>query len=174
MLQRLATALCVGAIVAACSGGPGTPITPGPGTDRAAGGPESAGSGPEGASSSGDPGGCAPCSGFYQCVGAIQGQDITGGATLVSNSPSCPASQNNKDDGIFLACGGSIVSGANVTGLPPNSVVGKWTGVGGGTLVACIRVDGVDDCITCTPATEPVNTPGGKRDAGAVSVGDGG
>jgi hypothetical protein len=163
MFQKLAASLGVGVIVAACSGGPGPSITPGPSTDRASSGPEGATGGAEGATGSNDPGGCLACSGYYQCVGSIEGQDISGGSTLQSNSPSCPPTQNNKNDGVYFACGGSIVSGANVVGLPPNSVVGKWTDVGEGTINACIRVDGMDECITCTPSTEPINTPDGNN-----------
>lgn len=153
MFQKLAMAACFGAIVAACSGGPGSGISSGPSTDPAA-------RGPEGAVGSGDPGGCAPCRGFYQCTGAIQGKDVSGGVTFSSNSPTCPH-DDHPDNGVFLACGGSIVSGPKAKGLPPSSVVGRWTDVGG-SLVACVRIDGVDECLTCTPAAEPVIMAGGN------------
>ena len=172
MFQKLAMAVCFGAIVAACSGGAGSGISPGPSTDRAATGPEGTTGGSEAAGSSGDTGGCAPCRGFYQCSGVIQGKAINGGVTFSSNSSACAPNQVQKDDSVFLACGGSIVSGPKAEGLPPNTVVGRWTDVGGGTLVACIRINGTEDCITCTPSTEPVTMSGGSD--GGVRRRDGG
>lgn len=167
MFQKLATWLCVGAIFAACSGGPGTPITPGPSSDRAS-------TGPEGATGGVDPGQCLPCAGSYVCTGTLQGQGVNGDVVLLSSAASCPISGQNQKS-IFLACGGTIESGDQASGVPAGAVVGTWKDIGGGVVVACFGVLGSENCITCSPGVEQTDQPtAGGSDAGIRKNGDAG